>query len=143
MPGLTKWLGPLQAGRGVLLWGEGMRPQAAAAAAWGVGRGAPVLVVDVPNRFDPYALAREARRRGLAPETALARVQVARAFTSHQLLHLLPECRCLPAPLELRAHPGEVLAFSEDTRTIFLEVLKFLGTVGLILATAVILLMME
>jgi hypothetical protein len=89
MPGLTKWLGPLQAGRGVLLWGEGMRALAAAAAAWGVGRGAPVLVVDAANRFDPYALAREARRRGLAPETALSRVQVARAFTSHQLLHLL------------------------------------------------------
>jgi hypothetical protein len=45
--------------------------------------------VDAANRFDPYALAREARRRGLAPETALSRVQVARAFTSHQLLHLL------------------------------------------------------
>jgi hypothetical protein len=75
----------------VLLWGEPLRPLAAAAAAWGLTRGAGVLVVDAANRFDPYGLVREARRQGLATQAALARVKVARAFTSHQLVRLLEE----------------------------------------------------
>jgi hypothetical protein len=54
--GRRQGLGPLQAGRVVLLWGEGVRPLAAAASARG-GPGDPVLVVDAANRFDPYALA--------------------------------------------------------------------------------------
>jgi len=85
------WLRPLAAGRGVLLWGEPLRPLAAAAAAWGVARGAPVLVVDAANRFDPHRLVREGRARGLAPGRVLAQVQVARAFTCHQLVRLLKE----------------------------------------------------
>jgi hypothetical protein len=75
----------------VLLWGEQLRPLAAAAAAWGAARGAQVLVVDAANRFDPYGLVRQARGYGLTPAQALARVRVARAFTSHQLVRLLQE----------------------------------------------------
>ncbi len=100
---LSRWLGPLKEGRGVLLWGEPLRPLAAAAAAWGVARGSKVLVVDAANRFDPYQLVREARARGLAPRDTLSRVQVARAFTCHQLVRLLQEG--LPYPLE----PGTLL----------------------------------
>jgi hypothetical protein len=50
-----------------------------------------VLVVDAANAFDPYRLVREARGRGISWAAALSRVQVARAFTSHQLVRLLKE----------------------------------------------------
>ena len=103
---LTNWhnaLEPLSPGRGVLLWGEEIRSLAAAAMAWGVARGAKVLVVDAANRFDPYGLVREARRRGIARETALARVKVARAFTSHQLVRLVRE------ELARQAEPGSLV----------------------------------
>jgi hypothetical protein len=91
MKALSHYLTPLQPGRGVLLWGGHLRALASAAAAWGVARGAPVLVVDAANRFDPYGLIREAAGRGLSPQAALTRVHVARAFTSHQLVRLLTE----------------------------------------------------
>ncbi|MFZ5454004.1 MAG: hypothetical protein ACOZF2_19310 [Thermodesulfobacteriota bacterium] len=91
MKALSRWLAPLRPGRAALLWGEPLRPLAAAAAAWGVARGAPVFVVDGANRFDPYQLVREARSRSLDYKEALSRVKVARAFTSHQLVRLLQE----------------------------------------------------
>ena len=98
MKPLNRYLAPLKPGRGILLWGGHLRALTAAAAVWGVARGAPVLVVDAANRFDPYGLVREARTRGLAPREALARVRVARAFTCHQLVRLLEEI--LPPALE-------------------------------------------
>ncbi len=88
---LSRYLTPLQPGRGGLFWGGRIRLLTAAAAAWGVAQGAPVLVVDAANRFDPYELVREGRRYGLGPRRLLDRVQVARAFTSHQLVRLLQE----------------------------------------------------
>ncbi len=91
MNALSRYLAPLKPGRGVLLWGEHLRPLAAAAAVWGVARKAPVWVVDAANRFDPYRLVREAARRQLSPQEALSQVRVARAFTSHQLVRLLAE----------------------------------------------------
>ena len=103
MKALSHYLAPLQPGRGVLLWGGHLRALAAAAAAWGVARGAPVLVVDAANRFDPYGLIREAAGRGLSPQAALTRVHVARAFTSHQLVRLLTET--FPAIVE----PGSLV----------------------------------
>jgi hypothetical protein len=103
MKALSRYLAPLRPGRGVLLWGEHLREVAAAAAAWGVAREAPVWVVDAANRFDPYRLVREAVSRGLSPTEALARVRVARAFTSHQLVRLLEET--FPAHLE----PGSLV----------------------------------
>lgn len=98
MTALSRYLAPLQPGRAVLLWGEHLRPLAAAAAAWGAARSAPVLVVDAANRFDPYGLVREARARGLARQVVLARVSVTRAFTCHQLVRLVAEI--LPPALE-------------------------------------------
>ena len=88
----------LQPGRAALVWGEPFRLLAAVAAAWGVARGAGVLVVDAANAFDPYRLVREARSRGVSRTLALSRVRVARAFTSHQLVRLLKEE--LPGELE-------------------------------------------
>jgi hypothetical protein len=91
MKALSRYLAPLEPGRGVLLWGGDLRDLAATAAVWGVLRGAPVWVVDAANRFDPYQLVREAAGHGLTPREALSRVRVARAFTSHQLVRLLNE----------------------------------------------------
>uniref|UniRef100_A0A7C5EM97 Rad51-like C-terminal domain-containing protein n=1 Tax=Desulfobacca acetoxidans TaxID=60893 RepID=A0A7C5EM97_9BACT len=105
----------LTPGQAVLVWGESIRPLAAAAAAWGVARGARVWVVDAANLFDPYRLVREARRRGLARAVALSQVQVARAFTSHQLVRLLKEE--LPGgvkPLSLVLVLGPVSLFYDE-----------------------------
>ena len=88
---MSHYLAPLKPGRGILLWGGHLRALTAAAAVWGVARRAPVLVVDAANRFDPYQLVREAGTRKISPQEALARVRVARAFTSHQLVRLLTE----------------------------------------------------
>ena len=91
LPSTLATLLSLTPGRAALLWGEPFRPLAAAASAWGVARGARVLVVDAANAFDPYRLVREAQSRGISRAAALSRVRVARAFTSHQLVRLLKE----------------------------------------------------
>ena len=115
MNALSHYLAPLQPGRGVLLWGGHLRALAAAAAAWGVARRAPVLVVDAANRFDPYGLIREAAGRGLSPQAALTRVHVARAFTSHQLVRLLTETfPAILAPGSLVLLLGPVSLFYDE-----------------------------
>jgi len=101
LPPPSNLLPSLIPGRAALVWGEPFRSLAAAAAAWGVARGARVLVVDAANAFDPYRLVREARGRGIARSAALSRVRVARAFTSHQLVRLLKEE--LPGELDSRS----------------------------------------
>jgi hypothetical protein len=98
LPSTLTTLLSLTPGRAAFLWGEPFRPLVAVAAAWGVARGAGVLVVDAANAFDPYRLVREARGRGISRALALSRVRVARAFTSHQLVRLLKEE--LPGELE-------------------------------------------
>jgi Rad51 len=103
MTAISRWLSPLSPGRGALLWGDSIRPLAAVAAVWGVARGGRVLVVDAANRFDPYGLVRVGRERGLDPQDLLAKVQVARAFTSHQLVRLCQE------ELWRRLEPGNLL----------------------------------
>jgi hypothetical protein len=97
-PTLPSTLLSLAPGKAALLWGGPFRSLAAAAGAWGVARGARVLVVDAANAFDPYRLVREARTRGISRAAALSRVRVARAFTSHQLVRFLKEE--LPGELE-------------------------------------------
>jgi hypothetical protein len=91
LPSNLSYLPSLTPGQAALVFGAPLRPLAAAAAAWGVARGARVLVVDAANAFDPYRLVREARSRGISRAAALSRVRVARAFTSHQLVRLLKE----------------------------------------------------
>jgi hypothetical protein len=133
---LSRYLAPLQPGRAVLLWGESLRSLAAAAAAWGVARPAPVLVVDAANRFDPYGLVREARLRGLAPQAVLAQVRVARAFTCHQLVRLVAEI--LPPALEpgcLVLLLGPVSLFYDEQvplaerRRLFQELTQLMGKI--------------
>jgi hypothetical protein len=136
MTPLNHYLAPLKPGRAALLWGEHLRPVAAAAAAWGAARNAAVLVVDAANRFDPYQLVRQARGYGLAPAQALARVQVARAFTSHQLVRLLKEI--LPASLKpgtLVVILGPVSLFYDEQvplterRRLFKDLTHLLGSI--------------
>lgn len=74
-----------------------MRLLAGVVAAAGVAHRWPVFVLDAANLFDPYLVVREGRRRGLPPAPILEQIQVARAFTCHQLVQLLRER--LPAVL--------------------------------------------
>jgi hypothetical protein len=56
----------------------------------------------------------------------------------------LPECPYLPPGLKLAARMKQLtqtLTIPEDAGTCLLEILKFLGTLGLILTTALIMLM--
>ena len=133
---LSHYLRPLEPGRGILLWGGQLRPLAAAAAAWGAARGAPVLLVDAANLADPYGLVREARAIGLAPREALAKVRVTRAFTCHQLVRLLREI--LPSFLSpgcLVLLLGPVSLFYDEQvplperRRLFQELTQLLGRI--------------
>ncbi len=51
------------------------------------------VVLDCGGFFDPYLLAREARRQGLRPEAVLERIHVARAFTGYQEIRALLDLR--------------------------------------------------
>ena len=56
----------------------------------------------------------------------------------------LPKCPCLQPDLKFAARMkqfSQALAIPEDAGTYLLETLKFLGTLGLILVTALIMLM--
>jgi hypothetical protein len=133
---LSRYLAPLRPGRAVLLWGEHLRPLAAAAAAWGAARPAPVLVVDAANRFDPYGLVREARARGLEHRAVLAQVRVTRAFTSHQLVRLLQEIlppALTPGCLVLLLGPVSLFYDEQvplaERRRLFRDLMQFLGLI--------------
>jgi hypothetical protein len=58
-------------------------------AARAVCEGKPVRVICGDNRFDPYAVARFARSKGMKPEDALRSILIARAFTAYQLQELV------------------------------------------------------
>jgi hypothetical protein len=136
MNALARTLAPLKPGRAALLWGGHLRSLAAAAAAWGVVRQTRVLVVDAANRFDPYRLVREAREHGLAPRDTLSRVQVARAFTSHQLVRQLQEIlppQLAPATLVLLLGPVSLFYDEQvpmaERRRLFNDLVQSLGAI--------------
>ena len=54
-----------------------------------VCEGKPVRVVCGDNRFDPYAVVRFAKSKGVRPKTALNSILIARAFTAYQLHELV------------------------------------------------------
>ena len=54
-----------------------------------VCEGKPVRVVCGDNRFDPYAVARFARSKGMRSEDALRSILIARAFTAYQFNELV------------------------------------------------------
>ncbi|HKP10781.1 MAG TPA: hypothetical protein VJZ91_01680 [Blastocatellia bacterium] len=61
-----------------------------------------VRVICGDNRFDPYAVARFAKRKGVGPEAALDSILIARAFTAYQLAELINR-------LDARSSAGPVL----------------------------------
>lgn len=57
-----------------------------------------VLLLDGNNQFSPYTISRAADRLGLSPHRFLERVEMSRAFTCHQMWHLL--CEELPVQMK-------------------------------------------
>lgn len=73
-----------------LLWGEeGIGRATSEIATAVVLRGGAIRLVEGANRFDPYAVARTARLRGVDPRALLRRIALARAFTAHQLVTMI------------------------------------------------------
>lgn len=73
----------------------------------------PVRIICGDNRFDPYAVARYAKRKGVGPEAALDSILVARAFTAYQLAELVNR-------LDVRSSTGPVIVTGPCT-TLFDE----------------------
>ncbi|HJW90415.1 MAG TPA: hypothetical protein VJ436_07215 [Anaerolineales bacterium] len=61
------------------------------------GRG-PLRVLDGGNFFDLRAISRALRRQAVDLTAALERIQLARAFTCHQMVTLLKEAPAQPVP---------------------------------------------
>lgn len=61
------------------------------------------------NRFDPYAVARRAKRLGVRAEDVLRAIRIARAFTAFQLTELIDRL-ALDASSDLMVYPGCVRA---------------------------------
>lgn len=95
--------------------------------------------VDGLNAFDPYAVARLAKRAGRNPKEVLARVYVSRAFTCHQLHALVVDrlsraVRELPADGVVAVGPGATFHDPEvpawEAAALFDEVVAGLGRVA-------------
>jgi len=71
-----------------------------------------VKIICGDNRFDPYAVARFARLKGVRPEAALSSILIARAFTAYQLVELVERLDS-PNRLVLITGPCSTL-FDED-----------------------------
>jgi hypothetical protein len=80
----------------LLLAPQPLRSRLATALAARLALGGPLRVLDGGNRFDAYGLARLLRRCTPALPAALQRVQVARAFTCHQMAALLAGGEAIP-----------------------------------------------
>jgi hypothetical protein len=83
----------------VAVHGPDAVPMALALAARAGAHG-PLWVIDGGNRFDALWVADYLARMGIAPEPALARIRVSRAFTCHQMAE-----RVLSLPAEGQADP--------------------------------------
>ena len=57
----------------------------------GVARKTPVVFLDGGNSFNPYLIAKLARRVELHPEELLSRIYLSRAFTCHQMQALITD----------------------------------------------------
>ncbi len=135
-PALPSPLRSLRPGRGVLVWGAGVREVAAQAAAWGVARGGRVVVLDGVQAFDPYQVVRQGALLGVGAAEVLRRVLVARAFTCHQLVRLAKErVPNVLGPGTLLVLLGPVSLFYDDQvplperRRLFRELLASLAAV--------------
>jgi hypothetical protein len=58
----------------------------------------PLLVFDAANQFDAFKAARLIRQQTAQPDSVLSQVQVARAFTCHQVVTLFKGLPATPMP---------------------------------------------
>jgi hypothetical protein len=77
--------------RKALIVGERPESLTVYLSAFAASLGFRVLVADGANSFDPYVVAKFARREGFPPDELLKKIFVARAFTCHQLATLIRE----------------------------------------------------
>ncbi len=80
-----------------------------------VHAGAEAVFIDGGNTFDPYALAQFAQCEGAPSREVLSRIQVARAFTAHQLCALIEET----LPELVAAHQPALLVVDEIVRLFY------------------------
>jgi hypothetical protein len=71
----------------------------------------PVRIVCGDNCFDPYAVTKYAKSRGLRPADALSRILIARAFTAYQLVELVERLEGYSSSSELVMVTGICSAF--------------------------------
>jgi hypothetical protein len=77
----------------------------------GLAEGRRCYCLDGGNCFNPYELAAQARRQGLAPTPLLERLFVSRAYTCHQLLEA---ATTMLAPLAARPEPPLAMILGLD-----------------------------
>lgn len=73
-----------------------------------------VRIVCGDNCFDPYAVTRFAKARGLRPADVLSRILIARAFTAYQLVELVDRLENYGSPSELVMVSGVCSAFFDE-----------------------------
>lgn len=89
-----------QTGRlGVLIAPRPLRNQLVTDLAVSLALAGPLRVLDCGNSFAAHTLARELRRRTPQVTAALQRIQVARAFTCHQVVTLLSTAESAAQPI--------------------------------------------
>lgn len=105
-------------------------------AAFAAVRGFRVRVADGANAFDPYIVSKYARSAGLPPDKLLKKIEVARAFTCHQLATLIRErldAQILPGAPHLVLLLGPCTMFfdedvpGEEAALIFRKILAKVG----------------
>jgi hypothetical protein len=73
-----------------------------------------VRLVCGDNRFDPYAITRVAKSRGIRPVEALSRIRIARAFTAYQLVELVERLEAYSMASEFVVVTGVCSAFFDE-----------------------------
>jgi hypothetical protein len=73
-----------------------------------------VRLVCGDNRFDPYAITRVAKSKGIRPVEALSRIRIARAFTAYQLVELVERLEAQASASELVVVTGICSAFFDE-----------------------------
>lgn len=98
--------------RKVMLCGQGAYGLATYVIARAACERKPVRFICGDNRFDPYALSRFAKSKGVRPEAALRSVLIARAFTAYQLSELVN--RLDPSMTDLVVISGPCSTFFDE-----------------------------
>lgn len=103
----------LSPARKLMLCDAGAYPLTTYVTARAAGERQQVRVICGDNRFDPYAIARFAKSKGVRPAAALNAIRIARAFTAYQLVELIN--RLTPdAPGDLVVISGPCSTFLDE-----------------------------